>query len=119
VSAGLDGPPVPGVERLDCVGATQHPADLQVVVQERDELFPGVVPELDDRRIAPVPRFGQLLEGGPGGGGVDRGVDRFDVAPQRVPVPFGRQPEGCCGSSALYADVGITCIMPNFGLCRC
>jgi hypothetical protein len=57
------------------------------VVQERDELVPGVVPQPDDRRIALAPSFGQLVERSPGGRGVDCGVDRFEVAFEGVPVP--------------------------------
>ena len=37
---------------------------------------------------------GELVECGPGGGGVDGGVDRLEVAPQRVPVRWGGEPEG-------------------------
>jgi len=44
--------PVPGVQRLDRIGAAQHLADLDVVVQERDEFGPGVLPEPDERRVA-------------------------------------------------------------------
>src|SRR4029453_6570290 len=54
-AAGLDRSAVAGVERLDRVRAAQHPADLQVVVQERDELVPGMVPKLDDRRVTATP----------------------------------------------------------------
>lgn len=37
--------------------------------------------------------LGQLVQGGPSGRGIRRGVDRFHVAFERVPVPLGRQPE--------------------------
>ena len=52
---GLDRAPVAGVQAFDCIGAAQDLADLHVVVQERDELFPGVAPEPDDRRITNGP----------------------------------------------------------------
>jgi hypothetical protein len=94
VAAGLDRPPVAGVQALDGVGGVQYLADLNVVVQERDELLPGVLPQPDDRRIPGGPFLCQLVEGGPGRGGVDGGVDRLDVAAQRVPVALGGEPEG-------------------------
>ena len=34
-----------------------------------------------------------LVEGGPRGGGVDRGIDRFDVAFELIPVVAGGEPE--------------------------
>jgi hypothetical protein len=94
MASGLDRPPVAGVQGLDGICAAQHLADLDVVVQERDELLPGVVPQPDDRRIPLAPPFGQLVERGPGRVGVDGGVDRPQVALERVPVPPRGQPEG-------------------------
>jgi hypothetical protein len=46
VSSGSDCASVVGVDRLDRVGATDHASDLHVVVKERDELAPGVLPQL-------------------------------------------------------------------------
>lgn len=43
------------VERLDRVGAVDHAADLDVVVQGRYELALSVLPELVDRRILLAP----------------------------------------------------------------
>jgi hypothetical protein len=37
-------------------------ADLHVVVQERDELGPGIGPEPDDRRVLPALFLGELVE---------------------------------------------------------
>jgi hypothetical protein len=42
VALGVHGAPVAGVQGLDGVGRAEDLADLDVVVQERDELFPGV-----------------------------------------------------------------------------
>ena len=64
VPAGADRAPVAGVERLDRVGQAQYAADLDVVVEERDELRPGVVPQPDDRRVALSPALGELVERG-------------------------------------------------------
>ena len=50
MTPGLDGAPVPGVEGFDRVGRADHPPDFHVVVQERDELLPGVI---QSRTIAP------------------------------------------------------------------
>ena len=43
-----------GVQRLDRVRRAEDLADLDVVIQERDELGPGVAPKPDQRRIGPV-----------------------------------------------------------------
>ena len=90
---GFDRSPVAGVERLDRVRRAQHGADLDVVVQERDELIPGVVPQLGDHRVAPAPGVGELVERLPRGRRVDRGVDRSDRSFDRIPVPPAGEPE--------------------------
>src|SRR5215471_13091760 len=71
-----------------------HLADLEVVVQERDELVPGVGPQPDDRRVPLPPRFGELVERHPCGLSVDGGVDGLDAALEGVPVPPRGQAEG-------------------------
>ena len=68
---GLDRPTVTRVQAFYRVGAAQHLADLQVVVQERDELFPCVAPEPNDRRIAEAPLGVEVVQGSGGGLGVD------------------------------------------------
>ena len=83
-----------GTPDNDRVRAAQHRADLQVVVEERDELLPGVLPQPGDRPVLLAPGRGELIERGPRRGGVHRRVDRPDIAFERVPVPLGRQPEG-------------------------
>ena len=93
MAAGFDRAPVAGVEGFDRVRAAQHSSDLYVVVEERDELGPGVVPQPDDGRVALPPFLGQFVEGRAGGGGVDRGVDRFEAAFELVPVLAGGEPE--------------------------
>src|SRR5215471_9548841 len=94
MTPGLDRATVPGVQRLDRISAAYHLADLDVVVEERDDLTPRVLPEPDDRRIPAAPGLGELVQRGPGGLSVHRGVDGLDVAPQRVPVLLGGQVEG-------------------------
>ena len=93
VPPGLDGPAVAGIQRLDRVRGADHRADLRVVVQERDELLPGVLPQPDHRRVLPAPLLRQLVQGRAGRGGVHGRVDELDVAFHRVPVPLGGQPE--------------------------
>jgi hypothetical protein len=108
MAAGLDRPPVPGVQRLDGVGGADDLADLQVVVQERDELVPGVVPQPDDRRVPPAPGLGEVVERGPGGGGADGGVDGFDAAFEGVPVAARGEPEGCGSGEAVNIQSGVS-----------
>jgi len=67
------------------------------IVEEWDELSPGVVPEPDHGRVAGPPFLGQIVERGSGGGGVDRGVDRLQIALELVPVAAGSR-NVCCGS---------------------
>ena len=66
-------------------------ADLDVVVQERHELAPGILPELGDPRILCTPLGGELSEPFLGGGLGRRGADRPDVAGDLIPVL-----SGCC-----------------------
>jgi hypothetical protein len=51
------------------------------------------VPQPDDRGIPLAPFAGQVIERGPRGGSVHRGVDGLDAALEGVPVPLGGQPE--------------------------
>ena len=60
MASGPDGAPVAGVEGFDGVGAADDPPDFDVVVQERHELAPGVLPQSGDRRVLPAP-FGREL----------------------------------------------------------
>jgi hypothetical protein len=62
VTGGLDRSPDAGVDRLDRVGGVDDPADLGVEPQERGELLPRVLLQLDDRRILPAPGVGELRE---------------------------------------------------------
>jgi hypothetical protein len=94
VAPGLDRPPVTGVQRLDRVRGADDGPDLDVVVQERDELLPRVLPQPDDRPVPLASFLRQLVQRGPGRGGVHRGVDRLHVTLEGVPVPLGREPEG-------------------------
>jgi hypothetical protein len=50
------------------VRASDHPADLHVVVQERHEVRPGVVPQPHDRWVACTPLAGELAPAFLGGG---------------------------------------------------
>jgi hypothetical protein len=94
VAAGLDRPPVAGVEGLDGICAAQDLADLDVVVQEGNELLPGVLPQPDDRRIPGAPGLGELVERSPRRRRVDGGADGPQVAFEGVPVTPGGEPEG-------------------------
>lgn len=57
-----DRAPAPGVERHDRVGAADDPAALHVPIKERNELAPGVLPGLADRRILLTPLRIELRE---------------------------------------------------------
>jgi hypothetical protein len=94
VAAGLDRAPVAGVEGLDGVGGADDLADLDVVVQEGDELAPGVLPEPDDGAVPLSPPVRQLVERCPGRLGAHRRVDGPGIAAQGVPVALGGQVEG-------------------------
>lgn len=48
VPTGPDRTPVAGIDRLDRVRRADHASDLDVVVEERDELAPRVVPQPAD-----------------------------------------------------------------------
>ena len=69
----------------------QDGSDFHVVVQERDELFPGVLPEPDDRPVLFAPLVCQLVQSRPRSAGIGgRGGPALDV----VLVPL------CCLSSS-------------------
>jgi hypothetical protein len=84
--AGGDRSAVAGVQRLDRIGAAEHGADLGVVVEEGQELLPGVAPQLPDGGVGRAPLLFELLErrprGVPGGGP----VDGFEVGRDLTPV---------------------------------
>src|SRR5262245_2185574 len=77
---------IAGVDRLHRVGRADDPADLHVVVQERHELAPRVLPQADDRRILGAPRGGELHEPFLGRGLGRGGVNRPDVFGDLIPV---------------------------------
>ena len=58
------GTPVSGVQRL--VRGADDFADLDVVVQERNEFLPRVLPESDDRPVLCAPLLGQFIQRSPG-----------------------------------------------------
>ena len=99
VSACLHGPAVSRVDGLDRVGRADHPADLDIALQERHELRPRAAPELHDRRITITPLDGELRE--PvlhrllGRGRVNR-LERFHWRPGAA----GRHNGTSCGSGA-------------------
>lgn len=78
---------------LDCDRRADHPTYLHVVVQQRDELNPCVVPQSDHRWVALPPFLGQLVERRTGRGSVDRGVDRLHVTLDLIPAFPGRKPK--------------------------
>src|SRR5690606_4335783 len=66
-------------------------ADLDVVVQERDELRPGVLPQPADRRIHRAPLLRELLEPRFRGSLGRCRVDRAQVTSDLVPVLARRE----------------------------
>ncbi|KFI76686.1 hypothetical protein BMON_0822 [Bifidobacterium mongoliense DSM 21395] len=88
-----DGAAEPGVQTLDRVRGADDPADLHVVVQERDEPFPCVEPQALDRRVLARPVFEHLVTRMFGGGRCGGRVDGFHVTAKRFPVLPGRVPE--------------------------
>lgn len=98
VASGPDRAPVAGVPRVDRVGRADDLSDLDVVVQERHELGPGVLPQRHDGPILATPGRGELgnafLGGGFGRGGVDRPQvtgDLLPVLPAGVPEAVAQQ----------------------------
>jgi hypothetical protein len=77
--------PTPEHDLDNFIRGADHFADLDVVVQERHELAPRVLPQLGDGRVEPAPFVGELAEPGPsfgfGGGGVDRSQIPGDLVP--------------------------------------
>ena len=86
VATCFDRPPDPSVHRLDRVGGADHPADLRVEREERDELSPSLVPEPDDRRVTGAPRLDELGEPFAGGGFGWGGIDGFEGFGDLLPV---------------------------------
>src|SRR5581483_8045962 len=86
VAAGLDRAAEPGVEALDRVGGADQRADLLIEAQERDELGPGALPQLDDGRVAGFPGAAELGERVQRGGLRRRGVNRPQRLRDRLPV---------------------------------
>src|SRR5690349_7430919 len=66
--------------------STWNRADLDVELQERDELRPGVAPQPDDCWVALFPGLGELLEPGGRCGFTRGGVDGFEVLGDLLPV---------------------------------
>jgi hypothetical protein len=62
VAAGVHGSAEPGINRFDRVCRADDGSYFPVKGQERHELGPGVLPEPDDRRVAFLPRAGELGE---------------------------------------------------------
>ncbi len=72
--------------------------DSGVVVQEGDELAPGVSPQPDHRGVLLSPRLVQGVQRGQGRLLAAGGVDRAQVARERVLRPCGRRTGTSCGS---------------------
>ena len=97
-AAGSDGPAVAGVQALDRVGGADDASDLDVVVEERHELRPGVAPQPADRRVGLAPFLLELLEPGQRLGLRNGGIDRPQVVGDLVPVLPRREPERVCAA---------------------
>jgi hypothetical protein len=78
----------------DFIRRAEDLADLDVVVQERDGLFPVGPPQLGDGRVGLAPLLFELLERCPRSLRARSGVDRAQVFGDGFPVPFGGVPEG-------------------------
>src|SRR5690606_11805090 len=86
VSTGSDRAAVARVEGLDRVRRADDPADLDVPVEERHELGPGVLPELRDCWILPTPLRVELLEPLTSGRFSRSRIDRPEVLAHLFPV---------------------------------
>src|SRR3546814_565200 len=86
----LDSPPASGIQILNRIGRAQYSPHLGVVVQERDELLPGVVSQSDDRRILLAPTVSEILERCPRGSLGRGSVDRSEIVFERIPILPGR-----------------------------
>ena len=86
VAAGLDRPAEPGIQRLDRVGGADQRADLLIKGQERDELGPGALPQLDNGRVLRLPGTAELGERVQRGGLRRGGVNRPQRLGDGVPV---------------------------------
>lgn len=93
VAARADRTTEASVQALDRVGRVNDFADLGAVGEERHELGPGVLPELDDRRVALAPLAGELVERASSGGFGRRAVHRSQVLGELGPVGLARVPE--------------------------
>ena len=113
VAAGLDRPAEPGIQRLDRVGGADQRADLLIEAEDRDELGPGVLPQLDDGRVAGFPGAAEVGErvqrGGLAHGGVNRAQrlgDGVPVAAAGVPEAVAQQVDDTCLGDGLRPDLG-------------
>ena len=115
--AGPDSTPVAGVDRLD---RADHSTALDVVFEERRELRPGSVPELDDRRVAPAPLSGELLEpilrrllGDSGTDGLEPTDDGVSMLPTGITERVADQVDGALLRDRLLSH-GVDCLREAF-----
>jgi hypothetical protein len=80
VSFGLQRLAQLAIERLDRVRCVDHATDLGRKRQERGHVLPRVKPRLGDHREPLIPFLVEALELELGGVGVERGVDRLEIA---------------------------------------
>jgi hypothetical protein len=93
VPAGADGLADARVDAFDRVGRADDPTDLDVDLEERHELGPGVLPKPDDRRVPVAPFLLELQEPVLGGLRGRRGGDGRERAGDLVPVLASRVAE--------------------------
>ena len=70
VESGLPAHRLSGLSATDRVRGADHGADVDVLVPERNALFPGVLPEPDDRPVSLAQLVCQFVQSRPSGAGV-------------------------------------------------
>ena len=86
MTAGVDRPPDPSINRLNRVGGANDRADLGIELEKRHELRPRVRPQPDDRGILALPFLTELSEGIQRSSFRRRSVDWLEIFRDRRPV---------------------------------
>ena len=93
VTAGANGTAETSIQAFDRVRSAQDLADLDVVVQERHELGPGIAPEPNHHRVGLAPLLSELFERSLGSLRSRGFGDRFQVRGDLGSVLLGRVAE--------------------------